>query len=430
MRALSLRTRQIIVITLLFCGYAAYYFCRADLSVATPLIIEELARGGMSPAIAMEKIGAISSYGILAYAVCKFFFAGLGDVWGGKRSFLLGLGGATLFTLLFAATGMLPVFTLAWVGNRLTQSIGWAGLIKVSSRWFNFSTYGTVLGILSLSYLVGDALARQTMGILIGYGFGWRSLFFYAAAVAGIIFVANLIFLHETRVRLGFSEPEVNPENLFAQSKSLAGASLRQNVQELVIPLLKSRKFLLVCLLSFGCTIVRETFNTWTPEYLKGHVGFSSGHAGSLSAIFPAVGAVSVLFAGWLSDRMGINGRAMLMMVGLTVSTVALVMMMGVPATLNGATLPLILIGIVAFSLLGPYSYLGGAYALDFGGGRASAASSGIIDGVGYLGGTLAGYFVAVLSAAFGWQGVFLLLAGVCALSALAAAFLYRTKAR
>ena len=30
------------VIALLFGGYAALYFCRADLSVGTPLIIEEL----------------------------------------------------------------------------------------------------------------------------------------------------------------------------------------------------------------------------------------------------------------------------------------------------------------------------------------------------------------------------------------------------
>jgi sugar phosphate permease len=46
----------------------------------------------------------------------------------------------------------LPVFTLAWIGNRLLQSIGWAGLIKVCSKWFGFSPYDTVIGILSLSY--------------------------------------------------------------------------------------------------------------------------------------------------------------------------------------------------------------------------------------------------------------------------------------
>ena len=61
-------------------------------------------------------------------------------------------------------------------------------------------------------------------------------------------------------------------------------------------------------------------------------------------------------------------------------------------------SLPLLTIGVVAFCLLGPYSYLGGAFALDFGGKQASAASSGIIDGIGYLGGVLAGDSVARLS--------------------------------
>jgi sugar phosphate permease len=84
-----------------------------------------------------------------------------------------------------------------------------------------------------------------------------------------------------------------------------------------------------------------------------------------------------------------------------------------------------ILIAVVAFCLLGPYSYLGGAFALDFGGSQAGAASSGLIDGVGYLGGVVAGDSIARLSVAFGWRGVFLALSGVTALSTLAAGYLY-----
>jgi len=74
---------------------------------------------------------------------------------------------------------------------------------------------------------------------------------------------------------------------------------------------------------------------------------------------------------------------------------------------------------------LGPYSYLGGAFALDFGGKQASAASSGIIDGVGYLGAVAAGDSVARVSVAIGWQGVFVSLSVVSALAALGAGCLY-----
>ena len=171
MPALSLRRRQLSVMVLLFVGYAAYYFCRADLSVATPLLVLELQQHGMSADTALIRVGAISSAGILAYALGKFFLGGFSDLWGGKRGFLIGLGGAMGFTLLFATSGALPLFTFAWIGNRLTQSVGWAGLLKVSGRWFDYSSYGMVLGVLSLSYLVGDACARQGMGMLIDAGY-------------------------------------------------------------------------------------------------------------------------------------------------------------------------------------------------------------------------------------------------------------------
>jgi sugar phosphate permease len=45
--------------------------------------------------------------------------------------------------------------------------------------------------------------------------------------------------------------------------------------------------------------------------------------------------------------------------------------------------------GCLGFRITSPYSYLAGAMALDFGAKQAAATSSGIIDGVGYLGGVL-----------------------------------------
>lgn len=416
----SLRRRQIAVVLLLFGGYAALYFCRADFSVATPMLIEELHSKGMSQDEAIVRMGTIASLGVLAYALGKLFLGGLGDFWGGRINFLIGLAGATVFTLLFAATGLIPVFTVAWLGNRLTQSLSWAGLIKVSSKWFNYSSYGTVLGILSLSYLVGDAVARQLMGMLIHQGFGWRALFYFAAAVAAAFLIISFLFLRESRAGLGFEEAQTNPLNLFAQSESRP-----PSISALLRPLFLSPAFQLICLLSFGCTIVRETFNIWTPVYLRNYLGYSAGDAAGLSAIFPGVGAVSVLLIGWLSDRLGVNGRALLMFIGLSATVAALLGLMTIPSGAGAALLPLIAIGTIAFCLLGPYSYLGGAFALDFGGKQGSAVASGMIDGIGYLGGVLAGDSVARISVSYGWQGVFVALAGVSALAAGGAGYLY-----
>jgi sugar phosphate permease len=417
-RGRSLRQRQVLVVSLLFCGYGSLYFCRADLSVATPLLVEELGRHGMNHGDALIRIGSISSLGVLAYALGKLFLGALGDFWGGRVSFLIGLCGATIFTLIFTTSTFVPVFTLAWFGNRLTQSVAWAGLLKVSSKWFDFSSHGATIGVLSTSYLIGDAAARQWMGALIHGGAGWRSLFYLAAATSGVMLIANVWLLRESRRDAGFDEAQANPLNLFAAERAPT------RLRDFLLPLLRSRAFLLVCLLSIGCTIIRETFNDWTPVYLHDHLGYSMSGAAGMSAIFPAVGAVSVIAAGWLSDRIGVNGRPLLLLLGLSATAAALLVLMSINSSLVSPVAPLITIGCVAFCLLGPYSYLGGAFALDFGGKEASALASGIIDGLGYLCGMIAGKGMIQLSVAYGWQAVFVALSGVSALAALGAACL------
>ena len=180
----GLRFRQTMTIVLLFGGYGALYFCRADLSVATPLLIEELGKHGVSHADAIIRMGSMASFGVLAYALGKLFLGGLeGHIDADTIDAAAVI--ATAFTLMFASGMSLPLFSIAWIGNRLTQSLSWAGLIKVSSKWFDFSSYGMIIGILSISYLVGDAAARQWMGMLIEHGYGWRALFYFAAAVVG-----------------------------------------------------------------------------------------------------------------------------------------------------------------------------------------------------------------------------------------------------
>jgi sugar phosphate permease len=420
-----LKFRQALVASLLFGGYGSLYFCRSDLAVATPLLARELVRHGLSYDAALVRIGAITSLGILAYALGKPFIGGLGDYWGGRINFLLGLAGATLCTLLFAVSGALPVFTMAWFLNRLLQSGAWAGLIKVSSRWFDYSSHGAVIGVLSLSYLIGDAGAREWMGALIARGYGWRSLFALAAAVSGAMLIANLALLRESRVAAGHPDTVANPLNVFARAQA-PPATLGERLG----PLLRSPAFLMVCVLSLVCTIVRETFNDWTPVYIRDFVHLSMSEAAGLSAIFPGVGAISVLLTGWFGDRLGSNGRPLLLFVGLTATAVALFLLTLIHRGGTDASLPIALIGVVGFCLLGPYAYLGGAMALDFGGKAAGAVASGIIDGVGYIGAVFAGVGGAKLAVALGWRGVFATLAVIGAVGAIGAGVLYAMERR
>ena len=241
---------------------------------------------------------------------------------------------------------------------------------------------------------------------------------------AGFFLVANYLLLRESRAELGYREAAVNPQNVYGD-----GSSKPANFAALVLPLFRSRAFLMICLLSLGCTIVRETFNDWIPIYLH-FFGYSMGGAASASAVFPAVGAVSVILAGWLSDRLGAehspggHGRGADRHgggTGAARSAAAERRQSPVAAGCHRHHRP------VPDS---PYSYLGGALACDFGGKQGTAQSSGIIDGVGYLGSVLGGVTVARASVAFGWGGVFLALAVISLAAAAGAVYLHHLTVR
>jgi len=414
-----MRKWRIVTVALMVTGYAGYYLCRSDLAVSMPLIIAEMGRQGISPDVAKIRLGTIASWGVLAYAIGKFPSGWLADFLGGRRNFLFGMAGSILFTVLFALAGGVPMFTLAWMCNRLVQSMGWAGIVKISSRWFSYSSYGSVMGIVSLSYLFGDAASREFMSVLLKAGFGWRGVFFAAAGTLGVLFLANLLFLKETPQRVGYAEPPANPANLFhiegdqPQPKSL---------RSLLATYGRSGVFWLVCLLSCGITILRETFNLWTPTYFTQAVGLTVADAAQNSALFPLFGGISVLLAGFLSDRLGKSGRAAIILYGMLLTAVVLLILAF--GTFGASKLiPVVLVTLVGFLMLGPYSYLAGAISLDFGGKQGSATASGLIDGAGYLGGVLAGSSVAGISVLWGWKGAFASLAAVAILSSLASAF-------
>src|SRR5271165_6732659 len=362
---------RILTLALIVTGYAGYYLCRSDLAVAMPLLIAEMARRGIAPDDARIRLGTIASLGVFAYAIGKFPSGWLADFLGGRRNFLFGMAGSILFTVLFGLAGGMPLFTLAWMGNRLVQSLGWAGMVKIASKWFSYSAYGTVMGIVSLSFLFGDAASRQLMSMLIARGFGWRGVFFAAAGTLAVLLLLNALLLRESPARLGFDEPLANPANLFKED----GEEHRpKSFRALLATFARSPVFWLVCLLSLGVTLLRETFNLWTPTYFTQAVGLTVADAAHKSALFPLFGGISVLAAGFLSDRLGKSGRAAIIFYGmLLASTVLLILAF---ASFGDSKLaPVVLVALIAFLMLGPYSYLGGAISLDFGGKQGSATA-------------------------------------------------------
>jgi MFS transporter, OPA family, glycerol-3-phosphate transporter len=126
-----------------------------------------------------------------------------------------------------------------------------------------------------------------------------------------------------------------------------------------------------------------------------------------------------VLFVGRLSDHVGSSVRLVIAIPLLALAVVAL-SLIGSRAALDSQITGLILLSGVAFLLIGPYSLLAGAIAMELGGRRGSATAAGLIDSAGYLGAVLSGWGIGSVAERSGWTTAFQLLAIVAAGAVLA----------
>lgn len=403
-------------------GYAGYYFCRTNLSVATPLLLEEFQSRGLGKA----EIGIVVSAGVFVYAGGKLVTGALCDFVGGRRMFLLGMVLSVLATVLFGLSTGLATFIMAWSLNRLVQSMGWGALVKIASAWFPPERMGTIMGILALSYLFGDALAKLVLGQLLAMGLGWRGLFFSSALILAAIALGVSAVLESSPTEVGEEEPPASASNLYGER---GNESRPESLADLLLPLLRSPAFILVCVMSFGLTVLRETFNFWTPTYLVESAGLAQEDAARWSSAFPFFGGLSILAAGYLSDHFFGGKRGPVMFMFLLPAVGCLLALWALPAQ-TGAVAPVLLISLIGFLMIGPYAFLSGAISVDLGGKKASSTAAGIADAVGYFGSVASGWGVGRVASEWGWSRAMLLLALIGALTAVTAGLYWRHGAR
>lgn len=408
-------TWQRLTLGSLVLGYCGYYVCRSNLSVATPLLTQG------EGALTLEQVGILGSAGTFFYAVGKLFSGVVSDTFGGRRMFLLGMVASALCTVVFGFGVGMALLVTTWSLNRLAQSVGWAAAVKVVSHWFTPAQSGTVGAVLSLSFLFGDALARLFLGALVATGLGWQQLFFSAAAVLFVIALGSRWTVRDRPEDVGLSLEGETPS---VQAKPQERLPFRT----LVEPLLKSGPFWMACVLSLGLTFIRETFNLWTPQLLKDIAGFDVGKAALGSLLFPLAGGISALVVGRLSDSVTHGRRGPIMVPLLLMLAVALFGLRY--ATELGSVGFLVVLFIASFCLLGPYTFLAGAIALDVGGKRSSATASGLIDAAGYFAGMASGWGIGALAQRAGWAATFSVLSVAALASAGAAVILSRYEAR
>ncbi len=394
------RWQGVTVVTLLV-GYSGYYLCRTNLSVAVPLLVKESGSTGVT----QEAVGAIMSIGVLLYAIGKTVNGLLTDFLDGRRIFLFGMIASVVCTFAFGLGTGIGVLGVAWALNRFVQSMGWPALASVAARWFPASRQAMVMGVLSMSYLVGDAAARLLLGGFVELGVGWRGLFYLSGTIFAVLAAGAWCTLRASPADAGLPEPEETPGQVHAPV-----GEQRHNQWAMLRLLLSREQLWQVCLINFGLTLIRETFNAWTPTYLVSVVGLQVGGAAIGSIVFPLTGGVAACAGGWLSDRCG-GHRGRVMLPSLILMVLVLIVLAVVP--LRGRPVEaLVLLGGVAMFMTIPYSFCSGVLPIDLGGKRASATATGVIDTVGYLGAAFSGWGIAAIASRYGWPVAFGVLAG------------------
>jgi sugar phosphate permease len=386
-------------------GYIGYYLCRGNLSAAFPLMSKEF---GYTNA----QLGLIASSSEIAYAIGKFINGPLADRMGGRKIFLLGMFGAIVMNLVFSQMRSITAFIAIWCLCRYFLSMGWGGLTKTVGAWFPPEQNGTVMGVISLNFQFGGVVASLFAGALVALGCTWDKLFIYPALVLFLIFLWSVRSSKDSPqdiipgVRFGANAGQ---KTAIAEIQEESDGTL--DVFKIMRSLLGLRLFQYLLLYSFITTLLRSIFFFWTPKFLV-DIGMGTSTAILNSALFPFLGCIGTVLLGWYTDRFATNGdraRAMwIMLLGLVVCLVGVaVLARGGLVAVSYQYAIVVLLGLAGFFLLGPYAMSSGCLTLDIAGPKGAGSCTGLIDGVGYIGGALAAWGAGYVSDKLGWSEVF-----------------------
>jgi len=378
-------------------AYASYYLGRKGFSVVKSTLRHSLG-------ISEHALGLIDTLYLAAYALGLFFSGYLGDRVGARRLIGFGLCASALSCIAFGMMNAALWFGVLFFVNGLAQSTGWPGTTRAMAEWTTPQNRGTVMAFWCTCYQVGSIVASDFAAYLLRRS-GWRAAFFGPALA--MLVVALLIF---SLLKRGDQSTQ---DSTLAEAEQDSEA--RQDAQRAALrnPVLWA----------FGASYffikyVRYALLFWLPYYLHGTLGYAVDRAAYISNAFEAGGIVGVIAIGMLSDRVRRFSRAALSMLSLLGLALALLLCAALPQ--RDVWLTVSALALVGALLFGPDALLSGAAAQDVGGAAAAATATGLVNGVGSVGGMLEGLSLPAISASFGWQAMFPLLAALAVCAALA----------
>lgn len=178
------------------------------------------------------------------------------DFAGGKFMMLAGLLGISIGGFLFPLGSSLWWFTIIWSFVRISICFPWPGLIKITSKWFEYDEMGKAMSILSLSFLFGSGISVLYLDIFVFFGVNYTGLFFIGSVTLLVIIVISAIFIKESPTKIGYPEPAPDPTNVFGTK---GGAESKPTGwKEVLIPIVSSASFWVMLFLYMGLYLIRQ----------------------------------------------------------------------------------------------------------------------------------------------------------------------------
>lgn len=400
-------------------GYGLFYFTRKNISVALPLLSEDLGYTN-------TELGVLGSLVYVSYAVCKGLFGFVADRANPPRMMAVGLALSALMNIFFSLSDSLLFLGLFWLLNGAFQAMGAPSCAKICVRWFSVSERGTKWGIWNISHQAGGGLILVIAGWFAGW-FGWRGAFVGPALIclAGVLFILNR--LRDRPEQLGLppieeyrDDPEIDEDQDDEPSSSFASLVVRR--------VLLNPHLLMLALASMCVYVVRYGSLDWATKYLVEVKGQEVAWAGTMTSLLEFVGIPGMLLAGFVSDRVFGARRAPVCVICLLGLAAAIGALYAVPP--GYAALDALALGAIGFFTYGPQMLLAGVAAADTCGAKVAAAAVGVTGVFSYVGAIVASIGTGTILDRWGWSGGFTLWAAAALLGAVLVAPLWNARGR
>ncbi len=388
-------------------AYAGFYLTRASFAVAKIGIA-----GDSSVSMTSEQMGLIDGLYLAAYAVGQFVWGAMGDRLGTRRIVLFGLAGSIAAGFAMGVSSIVLAFGVFAVLQGLSQSTGWAPLAKNVTNWFSLRERGVVMGWWATNYTIGGLIAAPFAGLMAVYFGGWRFAFFMPALVLGGVWILFFFFQRNRPQDLGLPPIEVyhgGSVDDLAESEDVEETG-EEGSWKAIFKVATNPMVVLLGAVYFFLKPTRYAILFWGPIYISETLGTGMAESALVSVSFFLAGPLSVLAAGYASDKLFQSRRMPYAVISMLLLAVVLFFFNDV-AAVESKWVTAGLLFLVGFLIFGPDSLVSATAAVDFGTRKGASTASGMINGMGSIGAVAGGTIPGFFKDTWGWDGVFIFMA-------------------